>query len=128
MNNKQLIGLLLSVLALSLSSLNLGMIISKNHYKPQIAKLQKQVETLEARKPTIIYQIDNAGGNLIGTVTEKSIVDGHYTVSVGAYGKFLVTKEQYDNINIGDDVPEYLKQRGIDSNKTSLELEDEKNE
>lgn len=112
MNNKNLFGLLLSIAALSISMLNLGMIISKHHYKPQIAKLQKQVETLEARTPTIIYQVDNAGGNLIGTVTEKSIVDGHYTVSVGAYGKFLVTKEQFDSINIGDDAPEYLKQRG----------------
>lgn len=123
MSNKNLYGLVLSILALSLSMFNLGMIISKNHYKPQIAKLQKQVETLEARKSTIIYQVDNAGGNLIGTVTDKSVVDGHHTVTIGAYGKFLVTKEQYDSINIGDDAPEYLKQRGIDSNKTPLELE-----
>lgn len=112
MSNKNLYGLVLSILALSLSMFNLGMIISKNHYKPQIAKLQKQIEQLEARKSTIIYQVDNTGGNLIGTVTEKSIVDGHYTVSVGAYGKFLVTKEQFDSIDIGDDAPEYLKKRG----------------
>ncbi|MDW8668356.1 DUF1372 family protein [Streptococcus suis] len=77
-----------------------------------IYKLQKQVEQLEARKPVIIYQVDNAGGDLIGTVTEKAIVDGHYTVTVGAYGKFLVTKKQYDSINVGDDAPDYLKQRG----------------
>ncbi|MEC4578052.1 DUF1372 family protein [Streptococcus dysgalactiae] len=112
MNNKNLYGLVLSVFALSLSMFNLGMIISKHHYKPQIAKLQKQVETLGARKSTIIYQVDNAGGNLIGTVTEKSVVNGHHTVTIGAYGKFLVTKEQYDSINIGDDVPNYLKHRG----------------
>lgn len=93
-----------------------------------IKDLQNRVNELEARKPVIIYQVDNAGGDLIGTVTEKAIVDGHYTVTVGAYGKFLVTKEQFDSINIGDDAPEYLKQRGIDSNKTPLELENEKNE
>lgn len=29
--------------------------------------------------------------------------------SFGAYGKFLVTKEQYESINIGDDAPGYLK-------------------
>jgi len=112
MSNKNLYGLVLSVLALSLSMFNLGMIISKNHYKPQIAKLQKQVKALEARKPIIIYQVDNAGGNLVGTVTDKSVVAGHYTVTIGAYGKFLVTKEQFDSINIGDDAPEYLKKRG----------------
>lgn len=91
-----------------------------------IYKLQKQVDELEARKPVIIYQVDNAGGDLIGTVTEKAIVDGNYTVTIGDYGKFLVTKEQYDSINVGDDAPDYLKQRGIDSNKTPLELEGEK--
>ena len=93
--------------------LNLGLIISKNHYKPQVAKLEQQVEELKSRKPVIIYQVDNAGGELIGTVTDKDIVDGHYTVTIGAYGKFLVTKEQYDSLDIGDDVPKFLKQRGI---------------
>lgn len=74
----------------------------------------------------IVYQVDNAGGQLVGTITAKEVIDGHYTVTIGAYGKFLVTKEQFDSIKIGDDVPEYLKQRGIDSNKTPLELEGEK--
>lgn len=30
---------------------------------------------------------------------------------VGVYGKFMVTKEQYDQINIGDSIPEFLKGR-----------------
>lgn len=78
----------------------------------KINQLKDKVADLEARKPTIIYQVDNAGGNLIGTVTDKSVVNGHHTVTIGAYGKFLVTKEQYDSINIGDNAPEYLKNRG----------------
>lgn len=78
----------------------------------KINQLKDKVADLEARKPTIIYQVDNAGGNLVGIVTDKSVVDGHYTVTIGAYGKFLVTEEQYDSINIGDNAPEYLTQRG----------------
>lgn len=109
MKNKNRVGLFFALAALSLSMLNLGLIISKNHYKPQVVKLEQQVEKLKNRKPVIIYQVDNAGGELIGTVTDKAIVDGHYTVTVGAYGKFLVTKEQYESINIGDDAPGYLK-------------------
>lgn len=70
---------------------------------------EQQVDELKNKKPVIIYQVDNAGGELIGTVTDKAIVDGHYTVTIGAYGKFLVTKEQYESINIGDDAPGYLK-------------------
>lgn len=113
MKNKNRVGLFFALAALSLSMLNLGLIISKNHYKPQVAKLEQQVEELKNRKPVIIYQVDNAGGELIGTVTDKAIVDGHYTVTIGAYGKFIVTKEQYDALDIGDDVSKFLKQRGI---------------
>lgn len=109
MKNKNRVGLFFALASLSISMLNLGLIISKNHYKPQVVKLEQQVEELKNRKPVIIYQVDNAGGELIGTVTEKAIVDGHYTVTIGAYGKFLVTKEQYESINVGDDAPGYLK-------------------
>ncbi len=109
MKNKNRVGLFFALAALSLSMLNLGLIISKNHYKPQVIKLEQQVEELKNRKPVIIYQVDNAGGELIETVTDKAIVDGHYTVTIGAYGKFLVTKEQYESINVGDDAPGYLK-------------------
>lgn len=109
MKNKNRVGLFCALVALSLSMLNLGLIISKNHYKPQVVELQKQVDELKNRKPVIIYQVDNAGGKLIGTVTDKAIVDGHYTVTIGDYGKFLVTKEQYESINVGDDAPDYLK-------------------
>ena len=112
MKNKNRLGLFFALASLSISMLNLGLIISKNHYKPQVAKLEQQVEELKNRKPVIIYQVDNAGGELIGTVTDKAIVDGHYTITIGAYGKFLVTKEQYESINIGDDAPGYLKKLG----------------
>lgn len=109
MKNKNRVGLFFALASLSISMLNLGLIISKNHYKPQVVKLEQQVDELKKRKPVIIYQVDNAGGELIGTVTEKAIVDGYYTVTIGAYGKFLVTKEQYESINVGDDAPGYLK-------------------
>lgn len=112
MKNKNRVGLFFALASLSISMLNLGLIISKNHYKPQVIKLEQQVDELKKRKPVIIYQVDNAGGELIGTVTDKAIVDGHYTVTIEAYGKFLVTKEQYESINVGDDVPGYLKKRG----------------
>lgn len=77
-----------------------------------IYKLKKQVEQLEARKPVVIYQVDNAGTEMFGKVTAKDVVDGHYYVEIGPYGKFLVTREQYESINIGDVMPEWLKGRG----------------
>ena len=60
----------------------------------------------------IIYRVDNVGSEMVGTVTEKEIIKGRHTVTAGAYGKFLVTEEQYNEITVGDDIPDYLKGRG----------------
>ncbi|AAF43510.1 ORF17 [Streptococcus phage 7201] len=56
----------------------------------------------------VIYKADNSV-ILHGKVTGKSMVGKLYTLDCGAYGKFLVTKEQYYSINVGDDIPSYLK-------------------
>lgn len=64
------------------------------------------------KQPIIIYQVDNAGGVMVGQITDKEIIEGRYTVTAGAYGKFLVTKEQYESLKVGDDIPDYLKKRG----------------
>lgn len=76
----------------------------------RINELEQQVAELKA-KPAIVYQVDNAGGAMIGKVTGKAIVDGKYTLDCGVYGKFLVTKEQYEAIKVGDPIPEFLKRR-----------------
>jgi hypothetical protein len=64
------------------------------------------------KQPIIIYQVDNAGAEMHGRITDKEVIEGRYTVTAGAYGKFLVTEEQYNQLGIGDEIPEYLKKRG----------------
>lgn len=59
----------------------------------------------------VIHKADNAV-ELHGKVTGKSKIKNLYTLDCGAYGKFLVSKEQYDSVNIGDDIPSYLKGGG----------------
>lgn len=59
----------------------------------------------------VIHKADNAV-ELHGKVTGKSMVGKLYTLDCGAYGKFLVSKEQYDSVQVGDDIPSYLKGRG----------------
>lgn len=59
----------------------------------------------------LIHKADNAV-ELHGKVTGKSKIKNLYTLDCGAYGKFLVSKEQYDSGNVGDDIPSYLKERG----------------
>ncbi|MCB2890373.1 DUF1372 family protein [Streptococcus suis] len=63
------------------------------------------------QQPVIVYQVDNAGGVMVGQITDKEIIEGRYTVTAHAYGKFLVTKEQYEAIKVGDPIPDYLKGR-----------------
>lgn len=78
----------------------------------EVHSMQSKIDTLESREPVIIYQVDNTGTEMFGKVTAKDVLDGHYYVEVRPYGKFLVTREQYESINIGQEMPEYLKGRG----------------
>lgn len=64
------------------------------------------------KQPIIIHVVDNSGGMMVGQITDKEIIEGRYTVTAGAYGKFLITKEQYESLKVGDEIPEYLKKRG----------------
>lgn len=78
----------------------------------EVHSMRSKIDALESREPVIIYQVDNAGAEMFGKVTAKDVVDGHYYVEVRPYGKFLVTREQYEEIEIGQEMPEYLKGRG----------------
>lgn len=71
------------------------------------------VLTVPRRVETVtIHRVDNAGSEMYGKVTGKEKINDLYTIDCGAYGKFLVNKEQYDSVNVGDDIPSYLKERG----------------
>lgn len=78
----------------------------------EVHSMRSKIDALESREPIIIYQVDNTGTDMFGKVTAKDVVDGHYYVEVKPYGKFLVTREQYEEIEIGQELPEWLKGRG----------------
>ena len=59
-------------------------------------------------KPIIVHK----AAVMHGKITGKEMLGNLYTIDCGAYGKFLVTKEQYDSVSVGDDIPSYLKGRG----------------
>ena len=59
----------------------------------------------------VIHKADNATV-LHGKITGKEMVGKLYTLDCGAYGKFLVSKEQDDSVQVGDDIPSYLRGRG----------------
>lgn len=71
------------------------------------------VLTVPRRVETVsIHKVDNVGAEMHGKVTGKEKINDLYTIDCGAYGKFLVSKEQYDSVQVGDDIPSYLRGRG----------------
>ena len=57
------------------------------------------IETVVIHNATVLH----------GKITGKQMIGKLYTIDCGAYGKFLVTKEQYDSVSVGDDIPSYLR-------------------
>lgn len=77
----------------------------------KLEQSKQEIMKLKERQPVIIYRVDNEGIDMFGKVTSKDVIDRHYYVEVSPYGKFLVTREQYNEIEIGQEMPEYLKGR-----------------
>lgn len=77
----------------------------------KIVNQEQEIEQLKNQPRMIVYEVKGAGGIIdrTGTITAKNVLNGRYTVTIDGYGNFLVNKEQYDSLRIGDQMPEYLK-------------------
>ena len=62
------------------------------------------IKKLEEKRPIIVYKADNAGAEIFGKVVEKGRHGKLYTVTIRDYGIFVVTKEQWDKVKVGDEV------------------------
>ena len=62
------------------------------------------IKKLEEKKPMVIYKADNAGAEIFGKVLEKGRHGKLYTLTIRDYGVFVVTKEVYEKIRVGDEV------------------------
>lgn len=63
-----------------------------------------QIKKLEEKRPMIVYKADNAGAEIFGKVVEKGRHGKLYTLTIRDYGVFVVTKEQWDKVKVGDEV------------------------
>ena len=62
------------------------------------------ITKLEEKRPMLIYKADNAGTEIFGKVVEKERHGKLYTVTIRDYGIFVVTREQFEKIRVGDEV------------------------
>lgn len=63
-----------------------------------------RIRDLEEKKPMIIYKADNQGAEIFGKVLEKRRHGKLYTLTIRDYGVFVVTKEQWEKVRIGDQI------------------------
>lgn len=63
-----------------------------------------RIAELEAKRPVVVYKADNQGAEIFGKVVEKGRHGKLYTLTVRDYGIFVVTKEVYEKVKIGDEV------------------------
>ncbi|EFU64001.1 DUF1372 family protein [Streptococcus oralis] len=62
-----------------------------------------RIRDLEEKKPITVYKADNAGADIFGKVVEKGRHGKLYTLTIRDYGIFVVTKEVYDKVKVGDE-------------------------
>ena len=62
------------------------------------------ITKLEEKRPMVIYKADNQGAEIFGKVVEKGQHGKLYTLTIRDYGVFVVTKEVFDKVKIGDEV------------------------
>ena len=63
-----------------------------------------KIRNLEEKKPMVIYRADNQGTEIFGKVVEKGRHGKLYTITIRDYGIFVVTKEVYEKVKVGDEV------------------------
>ena len=62
------------------------------------------IKKLEEKRPMVVYKADNQGAEIFGKVLEKGRHGKLYTVTIRDYGIFVVTREQFEKIRVGDEV------------------------
>lgn len=63
-----------------------------------------RIAELEKKRPMVIYRTDNAGAEIFGKVVEKGRHGKLYTLTIRDYGVFVVTKDVYEKVKVGDEV------------------------
>ncbi len=63
-----------------------------------------RIRDLEEKRPMVIYKADNAGAEIFGKVVEKGRHGKLYTLTIRDYGVFVVTKDVYEKVKVGDEV------------------------
>lgn len=80
-----------------------------------------KIRSLE-KSQKIVYFPDSKGSSVdyTGYVIDKSEENSTYSISVVGYGKFLVSKVEYYEIQIGKKCPDFILKRGQDVKRKAV--------
>lgn len=95
-----------------------GLCISNYYANEENGKLKaanqnlvQQVQELKERRP-IIYTADNQGSVVIGRVIAKTQDKHGYTIDVEGYGKFLLDRATWEQVDVGEIATQDILKRG----------------
>ena len=63
-----------------------------------------RIAELEKNKPMVVYKADNQGAEIFGKIVEKRRHGKLYTITIRDYGIFVVTKDVYEKVKVGNEV------------------------
>ena len=64
----------------------------------------EKIRNLGEKRPMLVYKADNQGTEIFGKVLEKERHGKLYTLTIRDYGVFVVTKDVYEKVKVGDEV------------------------
>ena len=62
------------------------------------------IKKLETKRPIVVYKADNQGSEIKGRVVHKEKIGDMHTITIRDYGVFVITKDVYDNVKVGEEV------------------------
>lgn len=63
-----------------------------------------RIAELEQKRPIVVYKADNQGAEIFGNVVEKGRHGKLYTITIRDYGVFVVMKDVYEKVRVGNEV------------------------
>lgn len=72
-----------------------------------------RIAELEKKRPIVVYKADNQGAEIKGRVVHKEKIGELHTITIKNYGIFVVTREQFEKIRVGDEVKIRNEMRAI---------------
>ena len=106
MNDRQ--EKLTEALLLAAAILVMFCLLTQVHAYKQIEALKKEQESIQGDQ-RYLQQVYT--GLAVGRVIDKQEKDGKYILTIAGYGNFLVSETTYEEVVLGADMPDEIKER-----------------